>query len=404
MKIVFITDMYSENMGYVENFLPKAMAKLGHEVHVIASTAQVYFNSPDYKKTYEPFIGPNIVEPVTKQIDGYTLYRLPLKAAIRKNIVRMKGLEELLAKIEPDIIQTFDVYAFTTYDVALFAKKRHIKLFTESHTHASVFNPDNFRIKLRHWLLGFPKKLKVIDEVTVKHYPIAKDVAIISENFFKVSPQKMEVQSLGVDTDLFKPVLNEGDQAERTNYRNKLGFSPDDLVCVYTGRFTPDKNPGCLAQAVNYLQERGHHPIKALFVGSGTPANIAFIESMKGCVVHPFVKVNELAPYYRLADIGVWPKQESTSQLDAMACGLPIIVSNKVGVKERVAENGLFYEENNFIDLANKILQLTDPSLRKRLAEKGMEKIKEHYSWEAIAKKRIVDYQKNLYATKAQSH
>jgi glycosyltransferase involved in cell wall biosynthesis len=396
MKIVFITDMYSENMGYVENFLPKAVAKLGYEVHVIASTAQVYFNSPDYKKTYEPFIGPNIVKPEVKQMDGYTLYRLPLKSTVRKNIIRMKGLEELLAKIQPDIIQTFDVYAFTTYDVALFAKRHHIKLFTESHTHASVFNPNSFKIKLRHWLLGFPKKLKVIDEVTVRHYPIAKDVAVISENFFKVSPQKMEVQSLGVDTDLFKPVLNEGDHSEKINYRNTLGFSPEDLVCVYTGRFTPDKNPGCLAQAINYLQEQGHHHLKALFVGSGTPADIAFIESMKGCVVHPFVKVNELAPYYRLADIGVWPKQESTSQLDAMACGLPIIVSDKVGVKERVYGSGLFYEENNFIDLANKILQFTDTSLRKQLAEIGLKKVKEQYSWEAIAKKRILDYSQSL--------
>lgn len=388
--------MYSENMGYVENFLPKAVAKLGYEVHVIASTAQVYFNSPDYKKTYEPFIGPNIVKPEVKQMDGYTLYRLPLKSTVRKNIIRMKGLEGLLAKIQPDIIQTFDVYAFTTYDVALFAKRHHIKLFTESHTHASVFNPNSFKIKLRHWLLGFPKKLRVIDQVTVKHYPIAKDVAVISENFFKVSPQKMEVQSLGVDTDLFKPVLDEGDLGEKINYRNTLGFSPEDLVCVYTGRFTPDKNPGCLAQAINYLQEQGHHHLKALFVGSGTPADITFIESMKGCVVHPFVKVNELAPYYRLADIGVWPKQESTSQLDAMACGLPIIVSDKVGVKERVYGSGLFYEENNFIDLANKILQFTDTSLRKQLAEIGLKKVKEQYSWEAIAKKRILDYSQSL--------
>lgn len=396
MKIVFITDWYSENMGYVENFLPKAMAKLGHDVHVIASTAQVYFNSPDYKKTYEPFVGPNIVEPVVKEIDGYTLYRLPLKSTIRKNMVRMKGLEELLTKIHPDIIQTFDVYAFTTYDAALFVKRNNIKLFTESHTHASVFNPDDFKIKLRHWLLGFPKKLKVIDQVTVKHYAIAKDVAIISQEFFKVSPQKMEVQSLGVDTDLFTPVLFAKDQEERDHYRNKLGFLTDDLVCVYTGRFTADKNPGCLAQAMNYLQENGHHEIKALFVGSGTPADMEFIQSMKGCVVHPFVKVNELPPYYRLADIGVWPKQESTSQLDAMACGLPIIVSNKVGVKERVNGNGLLYEENDFVDLAGKILQLKDSLLRKQLEEKGLEKIKENYSWEAIAKKRIEDYQRSL--------
>lgn len=396
LKIAFITDVYSENMGYVENFLPKAMAKLGHEVHVIASTAQVYFNSPDYKKTYEPFIGPNIVKPVVRQIDGYTLYRLPLKQTVRKNIVRMKGFEDLLTKIHPDIIQTFDVYAFSTYDAALFAKRQHIRLFTESHTHASVFNPKKIKIRLRHWLLGFPGKLKIIDEVTVKHYAIAEDVAKISASFFKVSPQKTETQSLGVDTDFFQPVITDKDREERRSYREKSGFKMEDIVCVYTGRFTSDKNPGCLAEAINRLQNEGHIHNKALFVGNGTPDDVAFIQSMKGCIVHPFVKVNELSPYYRLADIGVWPKQESTSQLDAMACGLPIIVSDKVGVKERVDGNGLFYEENNSKDLAEKILQLNDSFMRKHLGERGLKKIQNQYSWEAIAKKRIKDYREAL--------
>ncbi len=77
MKIVILSNWFSERMGYIENCLPKALAKQGHEVHVISSTAQVYYNSPDYKNVYEPFLGKNIQEVGVKQVDGYTLHRIP---------------------------------------------------------------------------------------------------------------------------------------------------------------------------------------------------------------------------------------------------------------------------------------------------------------------------------------
>ena len=34
------------------------------------------------------------------------------------------------------------------------------------------------------------------------------------------------------------------------------------------------------------------------------------------------------------AEIGIWPTQESTSQLDALACGLPIIINENTGTPE----------------------------------------------------------------------
>lgn len=35
MQIAIVSDWFSEKMGYAENFLPKAMASLGHEVHLV---------------------------------------------------------------------------------------------------------------------------------------------------------------------------------------------------------------------------------------------------------------------------------------------------------------------------------------------------------------------------------
>lgn len=391
LKIVFVTGWYSEKMGYSENFLPKAMAELGHEVHVISSTAQVYFNSSAYTKTYEPFIGPPLVPPGSKKIDGYTLHRLPLRKTFLKSVIRIQGLEEKIRELAPDIVQVFEINAVLSYDVAKVIQGSGICLFTESHVHASVFKTSDWKTRLKFKCLGLPAKIGFINRLTVKHYPIAADVAKLSASYFSVPPEKIRLQSLGVDTGLFKPVT-EITADKRHALRKQLGFAEDDIVCIYTGRFTADKNPQCLALAVQYLHEKGFTKFKGLFVGSGTDNDIAVLQSAKGNVVHPFVKVNNLPPFYQAADIGVWPKQESTSQLDAMACGLPIVVSNKVEVLERVEGNGLLYEENNYIDLAQKLIALQDTSLREALAAVAIQKVKTHFSWEAIARERLKDY------------
>ena len=77
MRIAIISDWFSEKMGYSENCLPKALAALGHEVHLVTSDAQVYFDSPFYAETYEPFIGPPVVPTGVRDHDGYVLHRLP---------------------------------------------------------------------------------------------------------------------------------------------------------------------------------------------------------------------------------------------------------------------------------------------------------------------------------------
>ena len=121
MKIAVITSWFSESMGYSENFFPKALAALGHDVHVISSTAQVYYNSPMYEKTYRKHLGPAITQPCVKPLDGFTLQRL-----------------------QPDVVQVVNLIDEpTTFDAALYARSVGKKIFTESHLHASVMRVNN---------------------------------------------------------------------------------------------------------------------------------------------------------------------------------------------------------------------------------------------------------------------
>lgn len=393
MRIVILSFWFSEGMGYITNLLPKALASLGQDVHVVTSTAQFYYNTPTYAETYEPFIGPPIVSSGTKIVDGYMLHRLPV-IEIRKRI-GIKGLWSQLQALRPDIVQTVDTVHLSTYQAVLAAPFLKFKLFTGCHVHASVFPPAqhyddlSYLSRLR---LGLSLRLpgRVVDHFTSKCYPIAPDAADIAVKFFGVSPNKVDICPLGVDTELFQPSNTEDSGQERLEIRSEIGFAESEIVCIYTGRFSSDKNPLCLAQAVDLLVAQGQ-PFRGLFIGAGPQEDS--IRACQGCVVRPFVPVRELPPYYRAADIGVWPQQESTSMLDAAACGLPLVVSDRVLTTERIDGNGITYKEGDHEDLARALCQLKDPHHRATLGQVGSAKMVRDYSWLAIAKRRLHDYE-----------
>lgn len=398
MKIVILTSWFSERMGYIENCLPKALAKLGHEVHVISTTAQVYYNHPDYKKIYEPFLGKNILDESRKQVEGYTLHRIPFFELGNK--ICFKKLGSTLKEIQPDVVQVFDAFSFPTLQAAWYKIRFGYKLFTANHTVASVFplyqkGKGTALHRLIFWLTRtVPGSL--INTVTSKCYPATIDALEIAVKYYGVSPEKASLAPLGVDTDFFCPLPeNESSTKVRSQLRSNLGLSNEKILCIYTGRFTKGKDPLLLARAIDQLAGRGE-PIEALFMGDGEQADE--IKKCKGCHVHKFVPYHELPRYYTMADIGIWPKQESTSMIDASACGLPIIISNKVQAKERVEGNGLTYTENDAEDLAKTILQLKNAELRKKLSAEGVKKIQENFSWDRIAVRRISDY--NLFTKK----
>jgi glycosyltransferase involved in cell wall biosynthesis len=231
---------------------------------------------------------------------------------------------------------------------------------------------------------------KLVNFVTTRSYPATIDALDIAVNYYGISRSKVRLAPLGVDTDFFCPLPENNDAGQiKSERRSELKLHQDHILCIYTGRFTTGKNPLLLAKAIDSLVSNGE-PFEALFMGNGEQADE--IKKCKGCVVHDFVPYHELPDYYTIADIGVWPKQESTSMIDAAACGLPIVISNKVQAEERVEGNGLTYLENDTEDLANVILKLKDKNLRNKLSKAGILKTKENFSWDKIAKVRVEDY------------
>lgn len=386
-------------MGYLETRLPKYLARLGAEVHVLAMDLSPYYQTRDFSETYGDFaeqLGAGTVD----SRDGYTLHILGHGKVAGH--MRMKQLRQKLFTLHPDIVQTMVPIGWIPLDAAFWKSFLGYKLFTGSHHHASVFPLAAEKWRFMSWqrlrclaTRTIPGRLAGL--ATEKCYAITEDCADIAIRFFGVPRGKVETCPLGVDTELFHPVVGQRHAAERAAARAALGFSKGDVVCIYTGRFSEGKNPLLLAQAVAGMRERGE-PYRGLFVGNGGQA--AQIRQCAGCVTQPFVPVWELGALFRAADIGVWPTQESLSMLDAAACGLPIVANHTMVANERLAGNGRKYLLNDCEDLVRVLLELKDVETRARLGAYGARKMAQEFSWEAIAKRRLVDYEVALRTSK----
>lgn len=204
---------------------------------------------------------------------------------------------------------------------------------------------------------------------------------------------KTILRSLATDTVTFHPVETAADRASRQEVRARYGWTDEDVGCLYTGRFSRDKNPLLLAKAIDSLAATSNR-FKALFVGEGVERDE--IAACRNVSIVPFMTHDDLSLHYRAADIAVWPKQESMSMLDAAASGVPLLVSDQMGEPGRAAGNGRTYRENDVASLASVITELADPALRATLGAEGRRKMLAGFSWDQRARAMETDYLASL--------
>jgi len=79
--------------------------------------------------------------------------------------------------------------------------------------------------------------------------------------------------------------------------------------------------------------------------------------------------------------------------LEAMACGTPVITSNRSSMPEVVGDAALLVNPNDRADLADAMAQIVnDPSLREDLRERGLKQVR-RFSWEETARLTLEVYE-----------
>lgn len=179
----------------------------------------------------------------------------------------------------------------------------------------------------------------------------------------------------GVDLARFAP-----DPEARNAAREELGFSVDDVVVGFAGRFVPQK--GCLTLTAAF--ERMRHPCKALFVGGGPLAG----EISRSAARHDRrVRVITDATHARmpryLAAMDLlalpsrttrhWREQFGRVLVEAMACGVPVLGSDSGEIPHVIGDAGVVLPEGDVDAWARTLDGLAgDPDRRRELAARGL--------------------------------
>lgn len=198
--------------------------------------------------------------------------------------------------------------------------------------------------------------------------------------FYRMAPEKIRVIHNGVDTQRFKPM-------NKDEAREKLGLEKDKTYGLWVGKQTLGKG---LDIAIRACKRANYELLVCGIRGKDTN------------LVHFLGKIPHfMMPYiYNAANFLLHPSRYEGHPivcLEALACGLPIIVSYSSNV-EIITEGveGFIISDLDEQEYARKIrLLVSDPVLLRRMSENAR-KTAEDFCWENQAQKYIALYEELL--------
>jgi UDP-glucose:(heptosyl)LPS alpha-1,3-glucosyltransferase len=239
---------------------------------------------------------------------------------------------------------------------------------------------------------------------SVPLFLIAKRTAAELERFYGRA-DKLFVFYVGLDHETFNPQRR---RALRDEARRQIGLSSGRFALILVGNDWHNKGAAVLVQTLSKLRER---PIDLLLVSREDPApHLATIRDagLDGRV-HFLPPRQDVEFYYAAADAYVGPSLEDTFALppqEAMACGMPVIVSANNGTSEIIThgKDGLILADPSDVNsLTNLILQIfEDPALCARLGKRAAETALQ-FTWERNARDLTALFQEILRQKESRS-
>jgi len=196
---------------------------------------------------------------------------------------------------------------------------------------------------------------------------------------------------------VFRPIV------PRDIMRERLGFSPRDIVCITVTRITFDKGLGVLAQAISMSNVAGLHGVKYLVVGDGDYANTfqrEVEEEIRAGRVTMAGARSDVLDLLNAADIFVFPtlhENLSNALLEAGAAGKAVIATDVGGNAEIITHHvtGLLVPPSNAESIVAAIRTLVGtPALQLSLATNLQRRIHDVFS-----QRRVFALLDQLYAS-----
>ena len=232
-------------------------------------------------------------------------------------------------------------------------------------------------------------------------------------NLYDAAPEKVQVIHNGIDVEIYRPTRN-------TTFLEEYGIDPNTPYILFVGRVTRQKGIVHLLRALHHvgaayqivlcagaadtpeIEEEVNAGIAA--VRADTPNKVVWIREM--------VPVDRLVTLYSHAAVFVCPsvyEPFGIINLEAMACGTPVVASAVGGIPEVVIQEktGLLVpfetagtaaaEPKNPQRFARDLAAAIDtlmrsPEKRVAMGKAARLRVEEHFSWKSIARRTLTTY------------
>lgn len=217
---------------------------------------------------------------------------------------------------------------------------------------------------------------------------------------FRVDPERVVVIHNGVDAEAFR----------RTERREALArHGVREPYVLFVGRISEQKGIFPLLEATRALPED-----VSLVLCASSPDTPELLARLEAAVagrprvhwINAMLPVPEVVELYSHAAVFVCPsiyEPFGLINLEAMACGTPVVASRVGGIPEVVVdgETGWLVPPGDEAALARALRDaLADPARARRMGEAGRRRVEAHFSWDRIADRTLAVY-RDAIASKA---
>ncbi|HKA63705.1 MAG TPA: glycogen synthase [Methylomirabilota bacterium] len=213
---------------------------------------------------------------------------------------------------------------------------------------------------------------------------------------FRVEPERVVVLHNGVDAQAFT-------RTERREALDRHGVR--EPYALFVGRISEQKGIFQLLEAARQLPEGVQ-----LVLCASSPDTPELLTRLQTAVsgrpqirwINAMLPVEEVVQIYSRAAVFVCPsiyEPFGIINLEAMACGTPVVASRVGGIPEVVVdgETGWLVEPGDPAALAHALrTALADPQRARRMGEAGRRRVEAHFSWDRIAALTMDVYQQAI--------
>ena len=382
MIVLHIEDRFHPSMGYQLNFFAK-YHQPGTQFYIITSDSlNLWSSDHDTQKI-------KTEDRIFEEENRVSIIRLKawLTSGARSR-VWLRGLQKILREIKPDVLYVHGVESYSALRVILLRRRfKQCVICFDTHTLRNQFQT-GIKFKLYLWILRGIVARK-INKYRMKVFGTTPENVDILKKEYGIQTANVLYSPIGTDPGTYR-----FDLSWRKEMRHKYGFTEEDIVLAYTGKMNMKKQPHLILKALKIAEHQISVKLQVVFIGSLSETykpylhEITFTNKNIGLMILPAFPVNELYRIYSMADLAVFPLENTLSALDAQICRLPVIMEGDQTNVERLEKGGLLYKKGDLNDLSGKILDLiNDASLRARLGSEGEAYIREKFSYEIITMK-----------------